>query len=266
MRKHGFSLTEIIVVISVIALIFAIVSPVLASSRRRARTILCQSNMRQIGIAFDVYHEINGCLPYSNDISHISAETANDASVDWPGARWYYYLDLMPDRYATHESILQCPSKKYSGTKFRYNIQWGNYGVNWSVCKAPRPSLPTLYQEFEGRPTKLTSLKKPGETLLLVDSGYSWIAWFHTIPSDHPSAMTTQYETINQVYLPGASVNRHKTLWPVQEEDALNGRHPGKTVNCLFTDGHIENKKADDLVVQPLDHGQFQKRTPLWKP
>jgi prepilin-type N-terminal cleavage/methylation domain-containing protein/prepilin-type processing-associated H-X9-DG protein len=270
MKKAGFTLVEIIVVISIIAVMLTIASPMLSSSRKRARTVLCQSNMRQIGIAFDLYHENNGCLPYANDVGHISARisgdwTGNDC-IDWPGVRWYYYLDLVPESYAARKSILRCPSKSYTGRKYKYNIQWGNYGVNWSVFKVPRHSLPTVYNEVQGKPTKLTSLRKPADTLLLVDSGYSWIAWFHTIASNHPGAITSEYELLNQIYLPGASVNHEKTLWPVQEEDALRGRHPGKTVNSLFADGHTEHQKADDLVVQPLDHGQVRNRSPLWKP
>ena len=186
--------------------------------------------------------------------------------MDWPGLCWFYYLDLAPDTSGSKKTILQCPSKKYDEPAFKYNILWGNYGVNWSVCKSPIDSLPGEYREFEGKPTKLTSLRKPGQTLLLADSGYAWISWFHTLPNTHPDAITTQHDTMNQVYLPGASVNEHRTLWPVQEEDALTGRHPGKTVNCLFTDGHIENRRADDLVVRPLDHGQFENLSPLWKP
>jgi len=267
MRKVGFTLVEIIVVISIVALILTIMFPVLSSTRNSAKTILCQNNIRQIGTIFSLYHADNDCLPYATNISPVSAQTTNDASVDLPGPRWFYYLGLMPDRYAQQKSILQCPSKKYSEPKFKHNIQWGNYGVNWSVCKSPRFSLATRYREFEGKQTKLTSLRNPSKTLLLVDSGYSWIAWFHTIADDHPTrAILTGNKTIDQIYLPGASVNWSNTLWLDHEEDARLGRHPGKTVNCLFTDGHSENRKADDLVVQPLNHGQFVNRSPLWKP
>ncbi len=266
MRKAGFTLVEIIVVSSIIALVLSFVFPVLLSARKRARTVKCLSNTRNIGVAFNLYHQDNDCLPYAyvlNDSFPESVNKANDASVDWPGARWYYYLDLMPDRYAANKGILQCPSKNYSEPKYKYNVQWGNYGVNWSVCKSPRSSLGKPYKEFEGKPTKLTSLKNPAKTLLLVDSGYSWIAWFHTI---HPNSTMTNDKTIDQIYLPGASVNWDKTVWQTHEEDARQGRHPGKTVNCLFTDGHTENSKAEKLLVRPLNHGQFGNRTPLWKP
>jgi prepilin-type processing-associated H-X9-DG protein/prepilin-type N-terminal cleavage/methylation domain-containing protein len=269
MKKQGFTLAEIVTVIGIISVILTILVPVLGGARKRARSVLCKSKIKQIGVAFDLYYTGNDCLPYAYVLSDSVPESvykANDSSVDWGGARWYYYLDLMPDRFAPDKSILQCPSKNYTESQFKYNIQWGNYGVNWSVFKSPQLSLPLQYYEFEGKPTSLTSLKKPGETLLLVDSGYSWIAWFHTIASTDPSVITTQYEPINQIYLPGASVNSQKTLWPAQEADALYGRHPNKTVNCLFADGHIQNKKADDLVVQPLDHSQFRNRTPLWIP
>ncbi|MCF7974156.1 MAG: type II secretion system GspH family protein [Phycisphaerae bacterium] len=269
MRKSGFTLVEIVAVIGIVSVILTILVPVLGGARRRARSVLCRSNIRQIGIAFDLYSANNDCLPYAYvmyDSVLESVYIANDASVDWPGVRWYHYLDVMPDRFVPQNSVLQCPSKNYTELQFKYNIQWGNYGMNWSVGKSPRLTLPTACREFEGSPTKLTSLDRPSDTLLLADSGYAWIAWFHTLASTHPSVIMTNHELLNQIYLPGASVNRQKTLWPAQEEDALYGRHPNRTVNCLFADGHIENKKADDLVVQPLDHGQFTNRSPLWQP
>jgi len=269
MKKVGFTLIETILVVSVIALILAIAIPALSAARKRTKTALCQSNIRQIGLAFELYQIDHECFPYAVHMSSsapASGDELRDATMDWPGPCWFYYLDLAPDPYASKKSILQCPSKKYDEMAFKYNVLWGNYGVNWSICKSPIDSLPGEYREFEGKPTKLTSLRKPGQTLLLADSGYAWISWFHTLPNTHPDAITTQHKTMNQVYLPGASVNEHRDPWPVQEEDALNGRHPGKTVNCLFTDGHIENRRADDLVVRPLDHGQFENLTPLWKP
>lgn len=53
--RRAFSLIELLVVIAIIALLVSILLPALASARRAARTAVCQSNMRQIGVAHQSY-------------------------------------------------------------------------------------------------------------------------------------------------------------------------------------------------------------------
>ncbi|MCP4452569.1 MAG: hypothetical protein GY809_14000 [Planctomycetes bacterium] len=159
--------------------------------------------------------------------------------------------------------MLRCPSKNYAELEYKHNDLWGNYGVNWSVCKSPSDSaMASSFPAFSGSPTMAGSSK----TLLLADSGYTLMAWVHTLPDAHAQAPTSPFEAFNKAYIPGASVNAQKDLWAEQKEDANGGRHPGKKVNGLFTDGHVHKMKADDLVVRPQNHGQFDNLTPLWEP
>lgn len=53
--KHGFTLIELLVVIAIIAILAAILFPVFAQAREKARTISCLSNMKQIGTAVHMY-------------------------------------------------------------------------------------------------------------------------------------------------------------------------------------------------------------------
>jgi prepilin-type N-terminal cleavage/methylation domain-containing protein/prepilin-type processing-associated H-X9-DG protein len=59
LRNDGFTLVELLVVISVISLLMAILLPALGKARASAKRVHCMSNLRQIGIAFRSYLDDN---------------------------------------------------------------------------------------------------------------------------------------------------------------------------------------------------------------
>src|ERR1051325_3348500 len=54
-RSEGFTLIELLVVIAIIAILAAILFPVFAQAREKARAISCLSNIKQVNLAFDMY-------------------------------------------------------------------------------------------------------------------------------------------------------------------------------------------------------------------
>ena len=55
MKKQGFTLIELLVVIAIIAILAAILFPVFAQAREKARAVSCLSNMKQMQLAFMMY-------------------------------------------------------------------------------------------------------------------------------------------------------------------------------------------------------------------
>ena len=62
--KKGFTLKELLVVISIMALLIAILLPILRQAKGRAQAFVCKNNLRQIGVAADLYAQVfNSYVP-----------------------------------------------------------------------------------------------------------------------------------------------------------------------------------------------------------
>jgi prepilin-type processing-associated H-X9-DG protein len=268
MRRFGLTLIELILVIGIIAVLFALLAPSLQRSRLQAKAVVCMSNIRQLNSAFSMYVTDSGNFPYGfdnplplNPPAGGYAGYTQDPIRDRAGWWWFNYLEDIYKKNMGSKTVLQCPSKQIKYPKFKDDILCGNYGVNLSICKM---STGNADPNFVGKPKELSEIPHPAWTLLIVDSGYAIISWWHA--ADSFTAMLGNKSIEDTAYVPGLSINRQRQFKPEQEIDAFYGRHPQITVNVGFADGHVARTKAEDLLVKKTPDGNYENRFPLWTP
>ena len=102
--RRGFTLIELLVVIAIIAILAAILFPVFAKARSKARQASCQSNLKQIALATLMYAEdYDGRFPITTPMC-VSGPDVFSFSGDTPP----WWMLLMP--YVKNEQIFSCPA------------------------------------------------------------------------------------------------------------------------------------------------------------
>ena len=263
MKSTGFTLIELLVVISIVALLMAILAPVSQRARQQARTVLCGSNIKQLTLGLLTYETENQTLPYGFHDTSTPPPGGYPGNIayDRTGWWWFNYIGGLYNKAESKKTVLHCPSKRLRNPRLKNNILCGNYGVNQSICKSSSGGN----ADFIGMPLCSSNIPHPGQTLLVVDSGYSMINWQHATDTLPPHIALCDTIIEDTAYIPGLWINEERDLWDGQEQDAKYGRHPNKTVNVGFADGHISRIKADDLFVEKTNNG-YKNCSPLWLP
>ena len=264
MKREGFTLIELLVVIAVIALMIAILIPSLRILRRQAEAVVCTSNINQLFLNMTLFEGDNGTFPHAFDDTSEEPPPGGFPGYhqyDRIGWWWFNHIIDYSIKNADKESIIRCPSKKINDIRLKKNVLCGNYGVNLSICKNSS-GVRKSQAEFIGTPLSSNNILHPSQTLLIVDSGYSMINWWH-VTDVPPVSLGSSIE--ENAYVPGVKINKAKALWTDQRWDAIIGRHPNQTVNLGFADGHVERRQSDDLFVEKTETG-YNNRYPLWRP
>ena len=143
----GFSLLELLMVLVVTALLTGLMMPAMAHVRENARRIVCQSNLRQLGMGVVIYTDEKNTLPFSfygqpgRNKQHMMAAHrgavmvgsdqndggmgSNNASIafeNWEGLGW-----LHQGRYVNSPEVLYCPSHYGEHPYERYQDLYQRY-------------------------------------------------------------------------------------------------------------------------------------------
>jgi prepilin-type N-terminal cleavage/methylation domain-containing protein/prepilin-type processing-associated H-X9-DG protein len=235
-RKKGFTLVELLVVMSITAMLLCILLPSLSRARRQAKSVFCLNNLQQMSIAAINYtHSYNDHYPlayYNQKVGGIRYYYSWDFTTykDWsttpatetvkPGLLW---------QKDTIEQVHQCPVFKGSSNSLAdpytgYNYNTSYIGMDETVW--PCDSV------------KTTKVKRPSETAIFGDGQYKDGAnKFMRAPFSNP-----QDASFSDSY---------------RYAGAQGYRHLGKT-NVVFCDGHAQSLKdrftnTDPIGKQSLD-------------
>ena len=247
--RRGFTLIELLVVIAIIAILAAILFPVFAQAREKARQAACLSNMRQLSTAVMMYVQ-------DYDESYPMTANYNDGSslqTVWPE---------MIQPYVKNEGIFKCPSAIQPG----YAASWGkrreaSIGMNAQLAYRD-PSTSANAGEAFTSTLGLASVDEPARFALITDtangpagdtsSRHRGHNFDPCVPTAKVNALDVRLSTplIADNDLvdanPGMSAG---TLKPVFARHQRTGQGQGLAI-VLHGDGHVKAYSANGLLAQ----------------
>jgi prepilin-type N-terminal cleavage/methylation domain-containing protein/prepilin-type processing-associated H-X9-DG protein len=212
-RQGGFTLIELLVVIAIIAILAAILFPVFAQAREKARAASCLSNQKQIALAFSMY---------SQDYDETYPQAVDALGVWWEDAVRPYI------KGGNVGGILTCPS---AGTRaYAYSMNWALSGRSQATAGHPSDTIVTAdAAQAPSQQNSVDKLPQAGPYFLYTVPGQGEKLWINGAAPNFKTGKAGD---------PNASIDPS-----LKDEDTNNAvglmrfRH-NEGVNASFADGH----------------------------
>lgn len=253
-RLHqGFTLIELLVVIAIIAILAAILFPVFAQARDKARQATCVSNSKQIGV---------GLMMYTQDYDEVYPRSQwfeNPVAAGGGGTQHLWAGDIMP--YIKNGTtwgaggVFKCPSFP--------SDQNNNRGVHervmedcWTPCKTPGVSIAEIQ-----RPADLALVMEKGQNTydwawhMFITDGWAWASGYDNAWSQYPDGEWRPNRNARGAGYADADkdLNIDNTTWPGWPNAAIMPRFRHQKTNpVIFADGHVKAMPKGQLNWQ--DH------------
>jgi len=188
--RHSFTLIELLTVMAVVSVMFAMLLPALRSSRDSAKRLQCQSNLHQIGLAIHMYaNDHRDMLPYARtfpwetQVGQPDPEYLQDTLIPYIGGA---IGDVAP--------IYRCPSVKPQWIKdstncYRYNYYfadgWNIPQTGQSVGRIAHPVEAVLVYDIAWFDWPFLDLPHEGVNACYGDGHVSYIKGEQYLPNGH---------------------------------------------------------------------------------
>jgi prepilin-type processing-associated H-X9-DG protein/prepilin-type N-terminal cleavage/methylation domain-containing protein len=171
MKTHSFTLIELLVVIAIIAILAAILFPVFAQAREKARQISCLSNTKQLGTALTMYLQDYDETFYP----HVTERTAPPGTGTDQASRAPFSYKTKLEPYIKNAQIFKCPSAPTWPTPQLGAWFTTDYGNNHNEANLVGAVQRTWYQNNPdfgfNETTTLASLDRPAEFIAIAEAG-----------------------------------------------------------------------------------------------
>ena len=181
MKRRGFTLIELLVVIAIIAILAAILFPVFAKAREKARQASCQSNLKQLGLAMLQYvQDYDERMPYCNCDAYSTGQS--------------WMMGTQP--YIRNTQIFTCPSRTPSLTLVPGAV---------NPCGGGRANMPLWFDQVDvcygmnlsQGGTAIASIEDSATMLMLAEAKTQYVNTGPNPPYSYSSSSYAAYDTHN---------------------------------------------------------------------